>query len=373
MTTIPIRYTPAIYRHVSRLVLCGFLLAIPAIGLHAQFNYRSFQSVNDVTFNGTARKLDDRIRLVAAEPQQAGSVWFNTKQRVVDGFETTFRFQVGDAGSNAPLAPGADGIAFVLQNSSVYEGSTGEGMGYGTIANSIAVEFDTFDNTHVPYDAPPNGDPDGNHISVQTRGLEANSSHHDYSLGTTSNIPNLKDGAIHSARIHYVPGTLTVYIDDLKTAALTVPLRVEKLLRLDDGRCWIGFTAATGGSWANFDIYAINNEITINIRNILFDYDRATLKEQSFPELQKLVSILKGDPDVQIEVAGHTDNHGGADYNQRLSQQRAESVRNYLVKAGIDGGRVTAMGYGMAQPIATNDTDEGRAENRRVEGRLFKR
>jgi len=335
--------------------------------LHAQFNYRSFTSVDEMTLNGAAAKLEDRIRLVPAAYFQGGSVWFNTKQRIVDGFESTFTFQVSEPGSNPPWVPGADGMAFVMQNSSVYEGSKGGGIGYGDIANSLAVEFDTYDNN--PDDNP---EPNGNHISVQSRGLEPNSPDHRFSLGWTTAIPDMKDGKPHTARIRYTPGTLDVYFDDLSRPVVTVPIRLDTLLRLDDGKCWIGFTAATGGSWANFDLFSLDCAVILNIRNIFFDFDRATLKKESFTELDKLLRVLRDDPDLRVEIRGHTDNHGTDDYNLRLSGQRAESVRSYLVGHGIAGERVVARGYGAGLPIDDNATDEGRARNRRVEARLFK-
>jgi outer membrane protein OmpA-like peptidoglycan-associated protein len=152
-------------------------------------------------------------------------------------------------------------------------------------------------------------------------------------------------------------------------AAIAVLL--DSLLQLDDGKCWIGFTAATGGSWANFDIISLKNEVLLNIRNIFFDYDKAVLKPASFPELGKLVQVLNDDSKLKVEIRGHTDNRGNDDYNLRLSNDRAGAVREYLVKKGIAADRVTARGFGAGSPIASNDSENGRAQNRRVEARLF--
>ena len=77
--------------------------------------------------------------------------------------------------------------------------------------------------------------------------------------------------------------------------------------------------------------------------------------------------MLKDNPDISLEIGGHTDNKGAAEYNKKLSGARADSVRTYLIEHGISGSRLTARGYGMEVPIDTNGTDAGRANTRRVE------
>jgi OOP family OmpA-OmpF porin len=79
------------------------------------------------------------------------------------------------------------------------------------------------------------------------------------------------------------------------------------------------------------------------------------------------VSVLKQNPEIKVEIQGHTDHIGTAVYNQGLSENRAKAVRDYLVRQGIASYRLTAEGYGLTQPVASNDTEEGRAKNRRVE------
>lgn len=100
---------------------------------------------------------------------------------------------------------------------------------------------------------------------------------------------------------------------------------------------------------------------------IFFDFDKATLQSSSYPELNRAVALMKANPSMEVEIAGYTDAQGTDAYNKDLSQRRANTVRDYLVRQGIESSRVTAMGYGEANPVATNDTDDGRAENRRVE------
>lgn len=105
----------------------------------------------------------------------------------------------------------------------------------------------------------------------------------------------------------------------------------------------------------------------IALNNIFFDFNKATLRTESVTELNNLVKLLKDNPKLRIEVAGHTDSLGTAEINNRLSQQRADAVRQYLVDKGIAAARLRAKGYGSTQPIATNDTEEGRQQNRRTE------
>ena len=100
---------------------------------------------------------------------------------------------------------------------------------------------------------------------------------------------------------------------------------------------------------------------------ILFDVNKATLKPASITNLQKLATILNKYPDTNILIEGHTDNTGSDEYNLDLSQKRAQSVSNYLASLNVDPTRFTIMGYGESQPIATNETAEGRAQNRRVD------
>ena len=91
------------------------------------------------------------------------------------------------------------------------------------------------------------------------------------------------------------------------------------------------------------------------------------MKIDSYPELDRLIKLMNDVPTLKIELSGHTDNIGGKEANEKLSQRRAEAVRNYLVSRSVDGGRVTAMGYGASRPVDTNATKEGRANNRRTE------
>lgn len=103
------------------------------------------------------------------------------------------------------------------------------------------------------------------------------------------------------------------------------------------------------------------------LNNIFFETGKATLTQESYIELGKAVALLNANKNMKVEVGGHTDNVGSDDNNMKLSHERAKAVRNYLVKAGISTDRLQAKGYGETQPVADNETEEGRKANRRTE------
>jgi outer membrane protein OmpA-like peptidoglycan-associated protein/tetratricopeptide (TPR) repeat protein len=105
----------------------------------------------------------------------------------------------------------------------------------------------------------------------------------------------------------------------------------------------------------------------IILRNIFFDFDQATLKKESTAELQNLLDIMTEMPKMKIEISGHTDSKGSAEYNKKLSERRAKAVVDYLVAKGVAPDRLTYKGYGMERPLVSNDDEEGRALNRRTE------
>ncbi|MDH4091803.1 MAG: OmpA family protein [Cyclobacteriaceae bacterium] len=106
------------------------------------------------------------------------------------------------------------------------------------------------------------------------------------------------------------------------------------------------------------------------LNNIFFDYDQYELKQKSLPELLKVIRFLTANPSISVEISGHTDNIGSDLYNRQLSDKRAISVYNYLISNGIDKNRLSHKGYGPDVPVASNDTEEGRKLNRRIEFKI---
>jgi hypothetical protein len=201
-----------------------------------------------------------QFRLTSSRTSQQGAAWFLEKQFVAGGFLTTFQFRMTGLGADRPnIERGADGFAFVIQNYSLtYRRLTGGFLGYHNLPNSLAIEFDTYHNREPGF-----LDPDGNHISIHTLGTGPNSVSesarigYPSTVGITSAIPTLNDGLVHLAQIYYQPGILAVYVDDLLNPVLIVRgLDLSRIISLDAGRAWMGFTAATGASFQTHDILA---------------------------------------------------------------------------------------------------------------------
>lgn len=109
----------------------------------------------------------------------------------------------------------------------------------------------------------------------------------------------------------------------------------------------------------------------VTLKNVFFDFDRSELKPESFVELNKLADYLKKNA-IRIEIGGHTDDQGSEEYNDRLSENRAKAVYDYLIQKGIPAERLQYKGYGMRLPVADNSTEEGRAANRRTEFKIVR-
>ena len=114
------------------------------------------------------------------------------------------------------------------------------------------------------------------------------------------------------------------------------------------------------------DVEVTTTHIRIH-QKIHFAFNRARIRSVSFPILNTVTQVLKDYPDIRVEIQGHTDSRGSDSYNERLSDQRARAVLEYLVSKGISESRLTSRGYGESRPLESNSTDDGRARNRRVE------
>src|SRR5688500_5275973 len=106
--------------------------------------------------------------------------------------------------------------------------------------------------------------------------------------------------------------------------------------------------------------------------NLFFDVDKYELKPKSIPELEKIIRFMKENAQVNVEVSGHTDNSGQASYNQQLSERRSQAVYSYLIEKGIPKTRLFTKGYGSDKPNASNDTESGKQQNRRIEFKIIK-
>lgn len=123
----------------------------------------------------------------------------------------------------------------------------------------------------------------------------------------------------------------------------------------------------TGNSDLIYDSFTLKRKKKLRLNNLFFEYNKSNILKSSYPELNRIVSFFNEHPIYLVEVSGHTDSIGNPEYNQKLSERRANSVRDYLINKGIEPKKLEAKGYGMEDPVATNETEEGRQKNRRVE------
>ncbi len=122
----------------------------------------------------------------------------------------------------------------------------------------------------------------------------------------------------------------------------------------------------------NVKLLTVEEGAKVILKNVFFETNKSNLVKESFAELERIKSLLQAYPNLRIQISGHTDNRGSADLNINLSEARAKAVVDYLVEKGISSDRLLALGLGSEQPIATNASQEGRAQNRRVELEVIK-
>ncbi len=205
--------------------------------------FSNFSDMSNINLIGDAEKGNGDVLRFPAKPSpweeemgMVGAAWFTGKQLVRDSFETAFEFQITELSSG-----GGAGFAFVVQNTDPAAiGLGGDAIGYQAFRNNIAVEFDTDRNDWT-------SDPDGNHISVHTRGTAGNLAQETHSIGVVSPNISMSDGKIHAVKIEYSPGTLSIYLDDLSSSLLQISLDIADTLALDDGKAWVGFTGSSNG------------------------------------------------------------------------------------------------------------------------------
>lgn len=221
--------------------------ATAATATSADITFTDFTSTTGLNLVGTTSSASGLLRLTGNGGSENGAAWFETKQNVAGGFDTTFEFRM--------ISGGADGMAFVIQNESPTAlADCGGAMGFGvnpggscdpsnpaSFTNALAIELDCYVNGGW-------GDPSDNHIGVMApiaAGVQL--ADHSNSLGEFSPAGDLNDGSPHAVRVTYDGATLEVYYEDLLIPQLSVSVDLNTVLNLDQGTAWVGFTGATGG------------------------------------------------------------------------------------------------------------------------------
>lgn len=235
-------------------LLAAAVLAPAALG---DFTFSDFSDVTDLNLLGSAVQgtAETVVPLSLTTGQfDVAAAWHRQQQVVNQGWDSTFTFRITDVSSNDGLDPtkGADGFAFVVQNASVdfFQDTTsgrGGGIGYNQGTNLVAVEFDTWMNDRA-------NDPNDNHISIHSAGPGRTTSSEDDSIGSTTNIPNLSSGAAMTVRVSYRPGVMSVFLEDMTTAVVTVNIDLDTALDIPNSLAYVGFTSATTGAWETHDI-----------------------------------------------------------------------------------------------------------------------
>jgi len=204
------------------------------VSARADFILSDFSSTSSLNIVGDAAQVGDRIRLAPAVSVNKGAIWYaEGKQPVHAGFDTQFEFQI----LKDPAHSAADGFVFAVQNDSANAlGGNGHHRGYDGIIETVGVEFANYDY-------------------YNSRSIIISKNHSTVaSIGIGAGISDFTNGSVHEARILYEPGTLSVYIDDLTTPLLSTNIDLASSMLLDDGRAWVGMTAATGSDYQNHDI-----------------------------------------------------------------------------------------------------------------------
>lgn len=229
-------------------IICLFWFLFQEVqGQMQSFDYKNFDNTSDFKLKYYAQKYENKVRLTSSRKNQKGGLWYHKEMLYVDyEFETQFTFQISNAGG---AGGGADGIALLIYGKNVLGevGDLGGGIGYDGVPNTLAIELDTYNNAEGS----------NNHIAIHSKGTRPNSTRADGRLAV-KNLSRfddfLKDGKKRVLSIKYKSNTMKVFLDN--RLILSHKVNIRKLLKLDNGKAWVGLTAATGDGYAKHDILA---------------------------------------------------------------------------------------------------------------------
>lgn len=228
-----------------------FALFVGATSSHAQISYVDFSSVAGLALNGSAGQSGNVLQLTPALNSQGGTAWYQTPVSVAAGFSASFAFRISPPG-------GADGMTFIIQNDvagTAAIGTIGGPLCYDTMTNLLAIEIDNYTNGNF-------GDPNNNHISVHlvpTTGPALPGPDENLSIAQATPPFTLADGNVHTVCVEYVPGTLTVTLDNAAAPLISVPFdfvtgattingqALGGLNLISNTDAYVGFTGSTGG------------------------------------------------------------------------------------------------------------------------------
>lgn len=353
---------------MARLIL--FFLLLPAV-LSAQVD------VKDFVLNGNAVRLDDEcFRLTEAVDWQGGAIWYKKPIDLNEPFYMELEVFLGcdDRG-------GADGIVFIFSPRARL-GYSGEGMGFGGLVPSLGIELDTWLNDHLL-------DPEEDHVAILTNG----DIRHYANANRPNALPNIEDCAYHPMEVSWDPAVqeLKVYLDGVVIARATGDL-TRTVFRGNSIVYW-GASAATGKYNNRQEVcfrklvlgriptlpaldMGLQRDLmrgqTIEIPGFQFASGTTALSTEQRALLEGIVTLLRAHPRERLKIFAFTDASGPSALNQRLSDQRAGAIADYLVQRGVARDRLIVKGFGEAYPRLVGNSDRARSQNRRVEFSLVR-
>ena len=360
---------------MTRLIHCSCFVMLVFMGLPL-----SAQDLilDDFTMSGDTYIVGDECyRLTDEYNYSSGSIWYKYPVSLSNPFDIELKIMMGCKDEE-----GADGMVFIFTSRPNRVGGAGEGIGFGGLRPSFGIEIDTWENEHL-------GDPPQDHIAILQDGSPA----HWYNLAGPVKIPNVEDCRPHRIFVSWKPDykVLSVAVDGVERIRYKGDIINEVFGGVAE--VYWGVSAATGRYNNRQEIcfeklefakvaplaYLMPSQISqlkkesgLLLDRVKFPSGQVRLNEATTFELDKLVRYLKRNDGYAIEVAAFTDSSGSESGNRRISQARAEAIKQYFISKGIPSKRIYAFGYGESNPIATNGTAEGRAQNRRVAFSIFR-
>lgn len=349
--------------------LCCFTLktSVGAQGSAQKLGPESFNASGDAILTG-----NNCYQLTPAMDWSSGSLWYKEAISLSSPFEMELDLFLGCKNED-----GADGMVFVFHPHARQTGYRGEGMGFAGLVPSLGIEIDTWQNFHLL-------DPGYDHLAVLRDGVI----NHDYSLAGPVRIPNLENCQTHKVKVSWSPSAQRLRISIDGTEYLSYKGDIVKNIFEGNPNVYWGVTAATGKynnrqeicfeklSFVKAEEKRFFDDATVRklrkgeilaLENIKFESGSTALTSDSYLELEKLYKFMEENPTLSLDVFGHTDSSGDAGVNQQISESRADAVIDYLLKRGVEKGRVKSRGFGESFPLASNGTSLGRQKNRRVE------
>lgn len=332
--------------------------------------------VKDFILSGDAVVIGDQcVRLTPPIDWAGGSAWYRDPIDLNGSFsmEVELMFGCDDIG-------GADGIVFAFAPYQGITGRAGEGMGFRGLRPSLGLEIDTWENEHLL-------DPPEDHVALLQHGYV----NHAYNLKGPVTIPNVEDCKLHKLAIYWDQPSqkLSVILDGIEV--LTYQDDIVNSIFFGESKLYWGVTAATGRynnqheicfrklefsePLASFQFHP--REVKLLLRGNVFPLDVSfrqgmrEVSEDQIPELNKLLNLLKNNPDYELEIDGHADEFSSSQANHDLSSSRVRSIRQYLLTKGISADRIHINAYGDKYPLDKNDPANAYRHNTRIDIRFY--